>query len=278
VREAGSARGGALLDALELRGHRYVFIVGSGGKTTLMFALAAALSRSGRRVITSTSTRIFPPTPRQSPRVVVEPDADRLIATLAATALPATAVAGRRPDGKLQGLPLPVLDRLRDAPFIDHLLVEADGSRGLPLKAHGPDEPVVSHAADLVIAVVGADSVGRLPTDEHVHRAELLRRRLGLSSDGSAPLSPDDVARAMLHHDGFLHAVAPGTQVRMLVSRADAAPTEAVQLAEAVARADTVDRVAQVLIAELCGSSWGLRGWSEDARRSDRLVRGPTSS
>ncbi len=264
--------GEALLDALEIRDHRYVFIVGAGGKTSLMFALANALARAGRGVLTSTSTRIFPPTPDQSPCLVVEPDGDRLIATLSATALPATAVASRRPDGKLQGLSLPVLDRLRDAPFLDHLLVEADGSRGLPLKAHGPDEPVVSAAADLVVAVVGADAVGRLPTDEHVHRAQLLRARLGV--DAHTPLSPEDVAAAVLHPDGFLRAVGPATEVCVLITRADAASSEAVRLADAVARADTGDRVARVLVAELCGAGRVV----PVARRSALLARDPTSS
>ena len=247
--EAEGALGDALLTALDLRSRRYVFVVGSGGKTTLLFTLAGALARAGRAVITSTSTRIFPPTPEQSPRLIVEADPDRLIAALSADQGHATVVGARRSDGKLQGLSLPALDRLHEAGCAQHLLVEADGARGLPLKAHGPDEPVVSPAADLVIAVVGADSVGRPPTDEHVHRAALLRQRLGLHA--AVPLSARDVARALLHPQGFLQGVAAETEVRIVIARAHAAPEQAEQLAEALGEADTAGRVTRVIIAEL---------------------------
>ena len=51
------------------------------------------------------------------------------------------------------------------------LLVEADGSRRLPLKAHAPHEPVIPKEAGCVLCVVGARGFDR-PIRKAVHRPE----------------------------------------------------------------------------------------------------------
>ncbi len=51
------------------------------------------------------------------------------------------------------------------------MLVEADGSRRLPLKAHAPHEPVIPKEAGCVLCVVGAHGFDR-PIREAVHRPE----------------------------------------------------------------------------------------------------------
>ena len=45
--------------ALRIRPKDVVVLVGGGGKTTLMFRLADELAASGRRVVTTMTTRIF---------------------------------------------------------------------------------------------------------------------------------------------------------------------------------------------------------------------------
>ena len=45
--------------ALRIRPREVVVLVGGGGKTTLMFRLADELVASGRRVVTTMTTRIF---------------------------------------------------------------------------------------------------------------------------------------------------------------------------------------------------------------------------
>ena len=107
-----------------------------------------------------------------------------------------------------------MLDALVDARVAEHVLVEADGSAGRPLKAHAEHEPVVSARADLVIAVIGVDCLGRPMDDEHVHRAALLRERLGRPA--GALVTPDDVAGIVLHRDGWLAKVAAGSGGRRL--------------------------------------------------------------
>ena len=90
------------------------------------------------------------------------------------------AVRGLGGGGKVVGLPPSVVDALWAARLADHLLVEADGSRGLPFKAFGPHEPQVPAASTIVVQVAGLDAIGRPLTMDHVHRAERMAAALGV--------------------------------------------------------------------------------------------------
>ena len=83
------------------------------------------------------------------------------------------------PEGKLTApsLPFSLLEQLAD-----YVLVEADGSRRLPLKAHAPHEPVIPANAQRVVLVVGADGFGK-PIRAVCHRSELYAARCGASEE-----------------------------------------------------------------------------------------------
>ena len=80
-----------------------VTLVGAGGKTSALFRLADEAVASGRRVVTTTTTRLFASQAEQAPgRLVVDPDGngsidwDALEAELGASwALPARHLADR---------------------------------------------------------------------------------------------------------------------------------------------------------------------------------------
>jgi probable selenium-dependent hydroxylase accessory protein YqeC len=244
-----------ILDAFGLRGRRYVHLIGGGGKTTLMFAAAHALAAEGRTVLTTTTTRILYPEPADSARVVMATDAASLaerLRTEFATQRHVTAVAPDPAGGrKVVGLPVAVLDALVDARVADHVLVEADGSAGLPLKAHAGHEPVVSPRADLVIAVIGVGCLGVPMDDAHVHRAALLRERLGRPVGGI--VVAEDVASIVLRPDGWLARVARGCAVIVFINQAaaPAARNDARRLAEALHAADTGQRLDCVITGDV---------------------------
>ncbi|MCK7504559.1 MAG: hypothetical protein MZV70_11045 [Desulfobacterales bacterium] len=50
-----------MCDALLLHGGGVVSLVGAGGKTSLMYRLARELAGTGQAVLTTTTTRIYPP-------------------------------------------------------------------------------------------------------------------------------------------------------------------------------------------------------------------------
>ena len=82
-------------------------------------------------------------------------------------------------EGKL-GPPSLSFDAL--ARLADYVLVEADGSRRLPLKAHAPHEPVIPANAQRVVLVVGADGFGK-PIRDVCHRSERYAALCGVSEN-----------------------------------------------------------------------------------------------
>lgn len=93
----------------------------------------------------------------------------------------------------------------------DYVLVEADGSRGLPLKAHLSHEPVLPQEAGQVIAVLGLTGLGR-PIAEAAHRAGALCRLAGCTPEDIA--TPERAARVL---------EAEALHTRVLLNQADAA-------------------------------------------------------
>lgn len=245
----------AILEAFSAAEYRYVHLIGGGGKTTLMFALAHALANAGHSVLTTTTTKIFEPEPSESDCVVFEPDAARLVERLRAKyALRrhVTAAARRGAEGrKLEGLDIATLDAVVDSRAADHVLVEADGAAGRSLKAHADHEPVVSARADLVIAVIGVDCLGSPTDDEHVHRAELFRERLA-RPEGTLVTS-EDVAAIVLHPEGYLARVSPSTRVFVFINKATTAQAheQAQQIAQRLRRNDRAGRVTRIIVGDV---------------------------
>lgn len=159
-------------------------IVGSGGKTTLLYLLARELSRGGS-VIVATTTHIF------------RPDALPCVETTGP--VQGLAVVGTPcENGKLTA-PQQSFEAL--AALADYVLVEADGSRRLPLKAHAPYEPVLPPNTAQLITVVGAAGLNR-PIAQVVHRPE---RFAALS--GEAELATPRAVAAVLTAEGLARRV-----------------------------------------------------------------------
>ncbi len=239
-------------EALGLAGRRCVHLIGAGGKSTLLRALADALVGAGRTVIATTTTRIRE---AEAAGALVLADstpapAEAVAATIARHGRVTVAIARLADEGKLAGLQPGTIDALVAARVADVMLVEADGAAGRPLKAHAPHEPVIAGSADLVIAVIGAGVLGRPATDEHVHRAALLRERLGISA--AHPIGPADVAAILFHPEGWLARVPAGVEVVAFVNAAGdpAARAGAEASAEALRQADRRGRLARVVAGD----------------------------
>ena len=252
-----------------LLGHgrnRYGLLIGGGGKTTAMFALAKAISHVGHTVITTTSTRILRPPPEVSPVVIINRNVSALLPAVAdrlAVTPHVTVARSLLPDGaKLSGFPADDLDRLRDTGIADYILVEADGADGRSVKAHADHEPVVSHRADLVIVVIGIDCIGKPLNDEHVHRAERFSHLIGLARN--AKLTVRDIATLFFHPRGYLKTVEPRSEVCVFLSKArsSADRDKAGKLADALLAADAAGRISQIAIGDLRGNDGESRSYA----------------
>ena len=161
-------------------------LIGGGGKTTLLYTLAEELRRRGTVIIT-TSTHIQ--RPEQYP-VLPEGGKDAVAAALSENGV--VCVAGRSPEGKLSA---PALSFGALSELADFVLVEADGSKRLPLKAHAPHEPVIPPESGRTILMVGASGFGK-PIRAAAHRPGLYARLAGCGAD--EPVTPEIAARVIL--------------------------------------------------------------------------------
>jgi probable selenium-dependent hydroxylase accessory protein YqeC len=165
-------------------------IIGGGGKTSLLYALADELKARGS-VIVTTSAKIR--VPEQLP--TADPGTPEALAAALAAASP-LCLGSPWPEHKLAAPSLP-FGVLREA--AEFVLVEADGSKGLPAKAHAVHEPVIPPEAGTVILVLGADAFGR-PIREVCHRPELYAERAGVTPE--TVLTPELAAR-VLRAEGY---------------------------------------------------------------------------
>lgn len=159
-------------------------IIGSGGKSTTLEVLSQELPGT---VLLCTSTHFmgYPHLP-----TVLNPTKESLRDAFCHDRVVCT--ARQTVEGKLVdcGLPYELLQQ-----YADYVLVEADGSRRLPLKAHAAHEPAIPDPCGQIICVVGLSGLGK-PISEFVHRSEIF-----CSLTGAAPeelTSPTLVAKGLL--------------------------------------------------------------------------------
>ena len=174
-----------LKDTLNLDKTGIISLIGAGGKTSLMFQLAKELSQFKHRVLTTTTTKIFMPKPLQSPDTIIEKDVDVLIQKIKINLKDFSHFsAGREYDPvskKLIGFNPNIINQLWQTSLFDWIIVEADGAKQRPLKASGPNEPVIPKNTTHLILVTGLDAVGKTLDDSSVHRSKIFSDNTGVS-------------------------------------------------------------------------------------------------
>ena len=158
-------------------------IIGSGGKTSTMLALAKELPG---RVIVCTTTHIK--APEAMPLYTGE---DTAVLTDLLAAHHIVCVGSYTAENKLTASPIPmaVLTQLAD-----YVLVEADGSKRLPLKAHLSHEPVIPAEANCRILLVGVSAFGQHACAV-AHRLDRFCALAGMQPE--EPVLPQHVARVI---------------------------------------------------------------------------------
>ena len=174
-------------------GNKVVTVIGSGGKTSLIWHLAAYF---GRAAFTSTRPDfkiLVTPTTKMYVPPAEEKLYDRYINGVPPGPAPGITLTGifNESSGKLESLPLPQLGKI--IPAHDLVLIEGDGSRGLPLKAWAENEPVVPPFTDLTVGMLPIWPLGRPVSEDIVHRLPIF-----LALTGAAPgesLKPEHLVR-----------------------------------------------------------------------------------
>lgn len=221
VLEDIAARASGFCACLGLEPGELVSLVGAGGKTSLMAALASELGQAGAKILCGTSTRIYRP---QGPLLLAAGE-ERLLQEVGDTLAPGrplTIGAGLEPAGERQkvvGLPPQILDRLWRASLADYLLVEADGAKGLPLKAPREHEPVIPEATTLVIGVLGLGTLGRPAGRDTVFALDEFCALTG--AEPGKVITPQHLAALIQHPQGLFKGAPSGARRVVFLNQAD---------------------------------------------------------
>ena len=212
-----------LADALGMAGPQLIAFVGAGGKTTALHRLCAELAAQAGAILATTTTAMFA---RQltslGPLLLEDEDETPLVMRVREALCSARVVTLARARGanqKVTGLAPTEVDAVWRAGVADSVLVEADGSRGLPLKAFGSAEPQLPQTTTMVVVVAGLDALGRPLDEDHVHRAGLLLPLID-AVEGDA-VTPRRFAAAVTLQVARVRVLTPEARVVVLLNKAE---------------------------------------------------------
>jgi len=213
---------GAISEALGLKEREVISLVGAGGKTTLMYRLAKELLLSGRRVVTTTTTKILEPKLKETKFLFVDSD-EKKIKNFVWQHLDQyrhlTVARERLGSGKLKGVLSDLVNELWSLDKVDTIIVEADGAAGRPVKAPREWEPVIPTATTLVVAILGVDGVGRELNEENAFQPEGISKITGIPV--GEKLTDEAMAILMVHPEGLFKGAPSSSRVVAFFNKVD---------------------------------------------------------
>lgn len=212
----------SLSEALGLHPREMICLTGAGGKTTLMFRLAHELYLKGKKVITTTTTKIKEPSKEEAPHLYVstdEKEIERLVGLHLQADRYLTLAAERLRDEKLRGISPDLADLLWSLYDVDYLIIEADGAAGRSVKAPREQEPVIPKNTTLVIALLGLDGIGKELNDQNVFQAGLVSKLTGILE--SEKITGEGMARLFIHPQGLFKGTPPSARRIAFLNKMD---------------------------------------------------------
>jgi probable selenium-dependent hydroxylase accessory protein YqeC len=212
-----------LIDLIDLPDHPLISIVGAGGKTTTMYTLAAELARSGKRVVTTTTTHLFLPKSNETDLLIVEPETERLL-PLMETAWKrycrVSVASGTVGADKIAGLNIEQPNALLMQSGADVVIVEADGARHCMIKAPAEHEPPVPLHTTHTFIMLNAGAINQPLSASIAHRPERIAAVVGMNP--GERLTPERIARLMTSELGGLKNIPPESVNNLLITHTDA--------------------------------------------------------
>lgn len=155
-------------------------IVGSGGKTTLLHEMANQYVKEGKKVLVLTTTHMM-----IEENTLLTDDVEQIKNALLKTGY---VMVGQKEGNKITALSEETYTTA--CTLADEVLIEADGSKQLPLKYPNDTEPVIPSNVDKIIIVCGLKGLGQEARNV-VHRLELAEKELGIHEN--TIISPNDI-------------------------------------------------------------------------------------
>ena len=151
-----------------------ISLCGAGGKTSTLFWLAEYFYKQGKRVLITTTTRMFLPAPSHYRELILEADPVRQLTRCQQLPDEPTLVALfshiDQASGKVAGPTPQQIDLIKGQQRFDLILVEADGANHKLLKVPALHEPCIPQSSDWVIALTGGAMVGAKADPQQIHR------------------------------------------------------------------------------------------------------------
>lgn len=187
---------------LNLDEFQIVTLIGAGGKTSTMYYLAQRGVEAGKRVLITTTTKIFYQ-PQDHKRFIQADEYNQWLKIVQLRAKPGEyLVSGKKiMNGKIQGLEPIWIDCLAEKDIFDLILIEADGSAQKPLKAPANFEPVIPDSTELLLPVVGLTSLKYSLSSDIVHRLDKFMKLTGLKEGEQIDVA--DLYQIYLHPEGY---------------------------------------------------------------------------
>ncbi|PID99736.1 MAG: putative selenium-dependent hydroxylase accessory protein YqeC [Acidobacteria bacterium] len=148
-----------------------VSIVGMGGKTSMLFQLAEEAKALGKRVLITTSTKMWVPKIQQYDFIDLSGQLFSHISSEDMHAGIYVAAISDEQRNKIRGVESETLQRSLNK--FDLVVIEADGSRSKPLKGWRKDEPVVPDFSHFTIGILDITCLKKVIDQNLVLRLEL---------------------------------------------------------------------------------------------------------
>lgn len=194
--------------------------VGAGGKTTSLFRSAHQLARKYRSVIVTVTTHLA--TSQLSlGDVTREIERTEQLEALFDDLPAGVVVVTGRPEGTRVGGPAPeLLEALRSQCTRGGLplLIEADGSKMMPLKAPAPYEPATPVWVNEVVVAANLSGIGKPLANPWVHRPERYAALSGLQQGETVSLA--SLETVLRHPHGGLQHIPPRARRTVLLTGA----------------------------------------------------------
>lgn len=207
-----------LIQALRIAPASPVAFVGAGGKSTAMFICARQLPAP---VIVTTTTHLAENQLKLADTSFVIHQAADLPPDIFDRGQVVAVVGPPVKNWRVSGLSSELLEQLNQR-LVERrgtMLIEADGSRMLPLKAPAEYEPAIPRFTQSVVVTAGLQGLGKPLSGATIHRVEQYAGLSGLQP--GAPITIPALAAVLAHPEGGLKGILPHQTRILLLNQAD---------------------------------------------------------
>lgn len=220
-----------ICEALNLKEKAFISLVGAGGKSTLFKRLAEELTHKNKRLILTTTTKMFvwQLVPFIKKGKLIEGHNEEIIRECIEKYFSLERKGGRSAvigekmedngEEKISGPPPDWLDKWWKDRIADYFLVEADGGAGRPVKAPAHHEPVIPLSTTDLVGVISIDALGLSLQEENVFRSEIFSQLTG--SKLGEKIGIEALAFLICHPEGLFKGVPPGCRRHLFINKAE---------------------------------------------------------